>query len=288
MVEIKNLSKEIGSPSKEAFRLSNINMEIPKGFITGLIGENGAGKTSLIRILMNLYHKDSGELRMFGTDYETDEKMIKDEIGYVLNEDIFIEQMLVKDHAKVYGKYYSRFSYEKFVKLAGEYGIDIDKKIKMLSKGERLKLQFVFALSHDPKLLLLDEPTANFDPKFRERFLKELCEFVKDGEHSVLLATHLTSDLDRIADYIVYIEKGQIKFSMDKESLIDKYAMVKGSNVKVKCLKPEKVIYKEENEFGSKALVYRERLGDNLLNLTIENPTIEEIMYGIVKGEKNA
>ncbi len=278
MVEVKNVEKKLGT-----FTLNNVNFDIPKGYICGMIGENGAGKTSIIKILLNLYHPEKGSVKLFGMDYEKDEIRIKDRIGYVLNEDILNGGLTVDEQGEVIGKYYSEYSKDRFKALLDEYGLDHTKKIFRLSKGEKLKLQYVFALSHNPELLILDEPTGNFDPEFRDRFTRSLTEFVSDGEHSVLLATHLTSELDRFGDYIIYVHKGMVKFSSDKEALCDRYAIIKDSHVKLDCLKKEAVIWREDTEFGSKALIYRDRIGQNRIGFKMEIPTIEEIMYGISK-----
>lgn len=278
LVHFNEVKKTLGT-----FSLQDISFALPKGYILGVIGENGAGKTSLLHLLLGLYRKDSGEISVLGMDYDSKEKEIKNEIGFVLVDELFNQEFTLAQNGDVFGKYYERYDKKVFLYYCKEFDLDCKKKLKRLSKGEKLKFQFAFALAHDPKLLVLDEPTANFDPKFQKKFREILTKFVRDGEHSVILATHLTTDLDQIADYILFMEKGRMLFYMDKESLYDKYRMVTGEDYKINLLKGEQIVYKEKGQYSSRALI-RHHKWNNYDALQVRVPTIEEMMYYIVKG----
>lgn len=269
--------------SFNGFSLEDINIALPKGYIHGLIGQNGAGKTTLLHLILGLYEPTKGEVEVLGKGFLSQEKLIKEELGVVLQERLFEDYMTLKENAAYYGKYYANYDENYFLQLIERFELRTEQKYKGLSKGEELKFQFAFALAHKPKLLILDEPTGNFDPDFREEFLTLLKEFVADGEKSVILATHLTEDLDRMADYIIYLEKGKLLFSMDIEELRDTYRMVIGEEYKINLLPKEAVICKEKGAYGTKALVHHRRRYNYDASLTVTPPTIEELMYFITK-----
>lgn len=281
MIQLEGVFKQLGN-----FRLEDIDIELPEGYIMGLIGPNASGKTTLINLLLGLYRPDKGRISIFGKEYEQDERAIHEDIGYVLQEKLFEGHLSLQENADSYGKYYTKYQSKKFIALLQEFGLTPKKKYRELSKGEELKFQFAFALAHDPKLLILDEATGNFDSGFRDKFLQMLKDFIADGRHSVLLATHLTDDLDRIADYITYIEKGKELFSVDIETLHDTYRIVQGETYKLRLLRKEDVIYLEEGKYMSKALIryYPKYPYDSVLTLTV--PTIEELMYFMTKRDK--
>ncbi len=280
LIRVENVSKKLG-----AFKLSGINMELPKGYICGLIGENGAGKTTLINLLLGLYQPDEGNIYINGNDITTEEVLTKNDIGYVLSDELFDAHLSLLGNANAYGKYYKEYNKDTFLNYCKRFNLEPDRKLKHHSKGEKLKFQFAFALAHNPKLLILDEPTANFDPKFREEFIKVLTEFIEDSERSILLATHLTSDLDRIGDYITFIRKGKIVLSTDRETLMNSYRIVSGENYKLNLIDKKKIIYKEANDYSAKALVKHTRHTEYDKEVTVNIPTIEELMYFIAKGD---
>lgn len=280
LIELKGVSKQLGT-----FKLKDISMELPKGYICGLIGPNGAGKTTLLHLILGLYRENAGEIRIDGQSYEEAEREIHDMIGTVLQEELFDGALTLGQNGDEYGSYYQSYRREILEEYLGRFGLDANRTYKKLSKGEKLKFQFAFALSHDAKLLILDEPTGNFDVSFREEFFKVLKEFIADGQRSVVLATHLTEDLDRVADYICYLEKGQIIFTGDIEELHDTYRLVTGEEYKVKLLRREDIIHMENGQYGTKALVkYRPRCVYDSLVVTV--PTIEELMYFMTKRGK--
>ena len=281
VIEVKQLSKKLGS-----FTLGEMSFELPMGYIIGLIGENGAGKTTLLHLLLGLYQPDSGQVNVLGENYADREADIRQEIGWVLQERLFADNDSLLENADVYGAYYENYDRELLMAYLEEFGLSPQKKYRKLSKGEELKFQFAFALSHKPRLLLLDEATGNFDPKFRERFLVYIKEFIKDGDRSVLLATHLTQELEQIADYILYMEKGRLLLNYDIETLRSRYRVVTGEDYKLKLLPKDKVICMEKGKLSTRALIRYRRHFTYDKELTLTVPTIEEIMYFITKRER--
>lgn len=281
LVSFDNVSKRLGT-----FQLEHISMGLPSGYILGLIGPNGAGKTTMLHLVLGLYTPDEGEIRINNQQYETQEKVIREELGVVFVEDLFDMTMTLIENGEAYGRFYKNYDKQLFEQYLERFRLEPARRFGRLSKGEKLKFQFAFALSHDAKLLVLDEPTGNFDPEFRNEFFEILKTFIADGTRSVILATHLTEDLDRIADYILYLDDGKMVFSGDIESLRDSYRMVAGEAYKINLIKEENVIYREETSCGTKALVKHKnhRKYDEALVVTV--PTIEELMYFITKGGK--
>ncbi|MFA9464491.1 MAG: ABC transporter ATP-binding protein [Velocimicrobium sp.] len=267
------------------FSLKDITFDLPTGYIMGLIGPNGSGKTTLLHIIMGLYSIDFGSVNMDGNDIYEKEKIVKNKIGFVLNEELFTGTMTLGENATMYGGYYDTFRMDVFETYCKRFGLDLTCKLKKQSKGEKLKFQFAFALSHNPSLLILDEPTASFDPEFRNEFIRIVTDFVKDGKHSVILATHLTEELDQIADYITFINHGTLVCSMDKETLLDSYRVVSGEDYKLNLLSKKGLVYKEKGTYLSKALVEHGIYASYDKELIVLRPTIEEIMYYTIKGE---
>lgn len=274
MIEVRGLSKKLKN-----FQLDNLSFTIPAGYICGLIGQNGAGKTTLLHLLLGLYQTDEGELLFDGMTYANEEKRIHNKIGTVLTEELFDASLSLVQNGDAYGRYYDAYDKKAMEDYLELFGLEKNRKFGRLSKGEKLKCQFAFALSHDARLLILDEPTGNFDPEFREQFFKILKEFIADGSRSVVLATHLTEDLDCMADYLIYLEKGKQVFAGDIEAFRDSYRIVSGEAYKIKLLHKEKIIHMEENSYGAKALVVHSRLNHYDRELQVVYPSIEEFMY---------
>ncbi len=274
LVQTDHLSKKIGN-----FQLNNISFALPPGYICGLIGQNGAGKTTLLHLLLGLYQADKGSILIDGMDYETNEKQIHDGIGTVFVEDLLNPSMTLMQNADWYGKYYSHYSRECMQDYLSRFHLEKERRYGRLSKGEKLKCQFAFALSHDAKLLILDEPAGNFDLDFREQFFQILKAFIRDGTRSVILATHITQDLDRMADFIISMENGSQIFAGEIEELRQSYRIVSGEAYKIRLIAPERVIHLEENRYGAKALIVHSGFGRYDESLIVSCPTIEELMY---------
>lgn len=277
VVTLQNISKRLGN-----FSLTDISLSLPGGYITGLIGQNGAGKTTLLRILLGLYRPDAGKVRIDGRSYQDQEIWIRERTGAVLLEELFERGLTLRENGAVYGRFFPKYRQERFEDFLVRFALSPKRRCSDLSRGERLKLQLAFALSHDARLLVLDEPTGNFDPEFRRVFFEVLKEFIADGERSVVLATHLTDDLDRIADYIVYLENGTGLFAGDVETMRAQYRIAEGDGYRLRALPGESVIHMQERAHGARALV-RGLAGIPDPELTFRAPTLEELMYFMSK-----
>ncbi len=267
------------------FQLGELSFELPAGYIMGLIGLNGAGKTTLIRILAGMYKADRGNISWMGNDYENNEVIVKEDIGVVFQEDIFEEGLSLLQNGERFGKYFNRYEKSLLQQYLERFELDGQRCYKKLSKGEKLKFALAFALSHKPRLLLLDEPTANFDKEFRREFFTILREFTESGENSVILSTHVMTDIDRIADYILFLRKGRQCLYGDIESIRRRYQMVAGEAYKIRLIK-DRVIYMEEGELGCKALI-RNNGAKVDAALKVWEPSAEELIYFVTKGEGN-
>lgn len=274
MIELNEVSKRIG-----AFELRQCNIKIPGGYICGIAGPNGAGKTTLLHLLLGLYRPDSGTVQIDGRGYDMEEKQIHDRIGTVLVDELFNPALSVWENGRCYGKYFSRYDAAVFRHYLVQFGVDGKKRFEKLSKGEKLKAQFAFALSHTPELLILDEPASNFDPEFREQFFRILQEFISDGRKSVILTTHLTEDLDCYADYLLYLSQGEIVYAGDIEQFREAYRVVSGERYRITGCGKKRIVALEENAYCAKALM-RHRAEDSYDEaLTVSYPTVQEFMY---------
>ena len=277
MIDCNNVSKRFTS-----FSLKNITFNLPAGYICGLIGENGSGKTTLINILSGLYSYD-GEVRISGRDYCNHEYDIKQDIGVVVHGDIFEAKESLISNANYFGRFYKKYSENLLENYLERFNLNDKKKYKELSKGEKLKFALAFALAHEPRILLLDEPGANFDIEFRKEFNSLLREFIVDGTRSVILSTHIISDVETFADYILFLKNGEQVLFGDVETIREKYRMVSGEKYKIKLLK-DRIIYLEEGRISCNALVKHDKQGYDK-ELKVWEPGIDELMYYIGKGK---
>ena len=270
MLKVNSVTKNFA-----AFRLDDISFEIPPGYICGLIGENGSGKTTLIRIICGLYEPTSGSVAIDGDITDEEHVSARQKTGVVLNTDIFDDFLTLEANGRRFGKYYQKYSREKLLEYISEFGLDPKNKYAENSKGEKLKFALAFALSYDPVLLVLDEPAANFDPEFREKFNRILREFTSTGERTVLLSTHIMSDAEQFSDYLLMLRKGKQVLFGDIETVRSRYRMVSGNINVIKNLK-DRVISVEQGELGCRALVRgRENISEFLDQW---EPSVEELM----------
>lgn len=224
MLEIKNLSKKY----KEGFEIKDISFKLDKGYIMGFIGPNGSGKTTTIKLIMNLLKKDSGSIKVFGLDHIQHEKEIKDRIGFVYDESHFYEDMTMRQMRSIVEAFYSKWDSEIFNDYMKKFDLNPDLKIKKLSKGMKMKYSLALALSHNAELIIMDEPTSGLDPIFRREILDILYSIIQDENVSIFFSTHITTDLEKIADYITYINDGSLVFSLSKDEVMEKYHIIKG------------------------------------------------------------
>lgn len=277
-----NLKVEHLNKSFSTFSLKDISFELPEGYICCLIGENGAGKTTLLNILTNLYAYDHGEISYGELEYAHHICEIKEQIGFVLHGDLFDLNRTLVGNGNYYGSFYKKYDPAVLMKYLQRFSLSETKKYRHLSKGEKLKFAFAFALSHDPSLLLLDEPEANFDPDFRKEFHQALRDFTADERHSVIFSTHMTTEVEQLADYILFLKDGKNILFGDIEKVRASYRMAAGEKYKIKLL-GDAVIHMEEGEFGCKAL-FRKNGKKPDFSLKVWEPSIEELMYYIVKS----
>jgi ABC-2 type transport system ATP-binding protein len=284
ILELKNLSKRY-----KGFTLKGVNLVVPRGYIMGLIGPNGAGKTTIIKLIMNLVRRDGGEIEVFGLDNLAHEAAIKSRIGFVYEEPCFHHDVKLKDIRSAVAPFYEKWNEERFTALISEFGLPLNKKFKKLSEGMKSKFAIALALSHDAELIVMDEPTSGLDPIFRRELLERLSDFIQDENKSVLFSTHITSDLEKTADYVTFIHDGEIRFSTRKDDLLERWGIVKGG--------PELLARRDnglflgvcESAYGVEALTTdietaRRELGGDLV---FERATLEEIMVFIGQGERH-
>lgn len=278
LLKISHLDKQIGT-----LHLQDISFTLEPGYIFGLIGRNGSGKTSLIRTLLNLYHKDSGAIVVNGCPMDSMEHEAKDQIGFVLDEFLFEEKLSIAANGKLFGATYTAYDHELFLKFCGRFGLNPKQKTGMLSKGQKARFQLAFALSHQAKLFIMDEPAAGLDPLFRRELTGYMQELVEDGTRSILFSTHLTSDLDQIGDYIALIDEGRLCFCMDMESLQERFVLLKGTEQEISALHSPHILAAVHEPYGSTALA--EYPDDALIaGLNVSRPTLAELLFYLQKG----
>lgn len=280
-LEVKNLTKDYGD-----FVLDKLNFTLPRGVIMGLIGENGAGKSTTINCILNEIQKDDGEILIFGKDHISNEIEIKSKLGVVFDENHFPDIFTPMEIGKYMAGIYSGWEWATYRQFLEKFELPKDKKIKDFSKGMKVKLAFAVALSHKAELLILDEATSGLDPIIRDDVLDMLIDFVQDENHSVLVSSHITSDLEKVADYITFIHKGKLVFSHDKDDLVDNYGIVSCGSVIFDTLdKTDTIAYRKE-AYQYKVLVRnRNKAAKNYPKAIVSPATIEEIMLFYVKGE---
>ena len=278
LLEISHLDKQIGT-----LHLQDISFTLEPGYIFGLIGRNGSGKTSLIRTLLNLYHKDSGTIVVNDYPMDSMEHEAKDQIGFVLDEFIFEEKLSVSANGRYFGSTYSKYDHSLFLQFCERFNLNPKQKTGRLSKGQKTRFQLAFALSHQAKLFIMDEPAAGLDPLFRRELTGYMQELVEDGTRSVLFSTHLTADLDQIGDYIALLDEGRFCFCMDKESLRERFVLLEGTEQQIRSLHSPKILAAVHEQYGSTALAeYPEPSMTE--GLAVSCPTLAELLFYLRKG----
>lgn len=281
-IEVRQMTK-----TYPAFRLDHVDLTVPKGSIVGLIGENGAGKTTLIKGMLGLVHPEEGQVSIFGKDTKTSMKEIKMNIGVVLDGSFFMELLKVKAIDTIMKGIYDQWDSALFYDYLERFRIDPSKKIKELSKGMQKKLEILTALSHHPKLLILDEPTSGLDPIVRNEILDIFQDFILDEECSILLSTHITSDLEHIADYLAFIDNGQMIFFETRNKVLDSYGILKCDRQQFERLEPSDVIRYRRNRYNYEVLVEdRHKIRRTYHDAVLDKITIEDLMLLYIKGEK--
>ncbi len=270
----------------EAFTLSDISFEVPRGTIAGLIGENGAGKSTILKSVLGLIHKDQGEISVFGSPVEELQPKIRENIGVVFDGTNFSEELTPKKLNKVLNGIYGSWDEEYFFALLKKLSLPAEKKIKSFSKGMKAKLSIAVAFAHHPKLLILDEATSGLDPIVRDDILDMFLDFVQDEENSILVSSHITGDLEKVADYIIFIHEGRLIFSKPKDELLENYGIVKCKAAQFDTIDKQDMIAYRKQDYEWQVLVADRNSAKKKYPKAMMIPaTIDEIMLLYVKGE---
>ncbi len=267
-IELKGISK-----GYETFQLKDINLMIPRGCITGLIGANGAGKSTTIKLILDMIKKDSGEIEIFGQCHN--DNTLKERIGVVLDEVHFPEVLNLRDVNRIMKHVYKRWDEKMFFDYAEQFKLHHKKAFKEYSRGMKMKLGLAVALSHGAELLILDEATSGLDPIIREELLDVFMTFVQDERHSILMSSHIISDLEKVCDYIAFMHEGDLIFFEQKDDLIESHRLYKCSEEALKALPPEAIIGYRKHLYGVEVLV---RDHENIQNGVVDRASIEDIM----------
>lgn len=264
------------------FKLDNINIKLPQGCIMGFVGENGAGKSTTIKLILDLINRDRGQITVLGKDNKIDFNSIKENIGVVMDESSFPDNLNAKEINKFMKRIYKTWDEDKFFKLLKQFSIAEDKSIKDYSRGMKMKFSIAVSLSHDSKILIMDEATSGLDPIVREEILDIFLEFIQDESNSIFISSHIISDLEKICDYITFIHKGKIVFSEPKDELLEKYGILKCSEKELEKIDVSAVKGIRKNKFGVEALVFKNKIKGSYV---IDKANIEDIMLFHVKEQ---
>jgi ABC-2 type transport system ATP-binding protein len=283
-LEVRGLGK-----AYPGFLLENVSFAVPRGYVMGLIGPNGAGKTTIIKLVMNLVSRGAGEIEVFGLDNLAHEVEVKARIGFVYDEPCFPHDATPRDLGLALGPFYPGWSETRYRSLLGEFGLPERRQFKKLSHGMQTKLALAVALSHDADLILMDEPTAGLDLAFRHELLGHLSAILQNERKSVLFSTHVTSDLERIADFITFIHQGRLVFTLPKDELRDHWGIVKGNGTLPDRLSGLEVQGVCRGPYGVEALVAdapsaRARLGQDVV---VDRATLDDVMVFMTRGESH-
>ncbi|SEG73101.1 ABC transporter ATP-binding protein [Paenibacillus sp. UNC499MF] len=280
-VEFQHISKTYPN-----FNIQDLSFAVPKGYITGLIGPNGAGKSTLIKILLHLVIPEQGRVFIEGMEMPEREKEIKGMIGFVSDQSHFYEHLTVRQTGRLLASFYPKWDEAQFQTYLEQFELPSGKKISDLSKGMKMKFGLAAALSHGAKLLVMDEPTAGLDPVFRRELLDLLADLMQDEQHTILFSTHITTDLDRVADYIAFMNRGKLVFSESKDNVQERYAIVKGGTELLDADIRRQFVSIRETSVGFQGLVYNRPQAEKLFGgyAVIEPATLEDIMVYTVKG----
>ena len=282
ILEVKNLCKKY-----KGFELQNVNITLPKGMIMGFIGENGAGKTTTIKAILDIIRDYTGEIKLFGLDNKKDDKKIKENIGAVLDDMFFPEILTPNDINTIMKDIYKNWDSKLYFKYLTDFALPSNKAIKTLSKGMRKKLEIATAISHHPQLLILDEPTAGLDPVARNEVIDLFQSFIQNEECSIFLSSHITTDLEHIADYITFINNGNIILSKTREELLEDYGIVKCSKEEFEKIDKKDFIQYKKSKYEYEVLVENRKIFSKKYAInTIDKITLEELMVLMIKGEK--
>ncbi len=274
-LEIKNLTK-----SYPGFTLDNLNLTLSSGCIMGLIGENGAGKSTTIKLILDMIHKDSGSITILGKDNGDNIELTKEDIGVVMDEIGIPECLTVKQVGNVMKHTFQNWDEAEYDRLVQELALPDNKQFKEFSRGMKMKLGIAIALSHHAKLLILDEATSGLDPVVRDEVVEMFSDFTRDERHSILISSHIVSDLEKLCDYIAFLHKGKLLFCEEKDQLLAEYGLIHCTAEELRSLPTEAIKFKEENPYGIEAMVLRSIVP---ANVNVRPISLEELFVFMVK-----
>ncbi|WP_088547822.1 ABC transporter ATP-binding protein [Paenibacillus aquistagni] len=280
ILEVSGLNKSYGD-----FSLDEVTFSLPEGCITGFIGVNGAGKTTTLRSILGLTKKNSGSIKLFGSEMEHHERELKNRIGIVLDDGYFYDELTMAEMKDVIAPAYSAWSEQDYKRYMNRFSLDPKQRINTLSKGMRMKYALALALSHQSELLIMDEPTSGLDPLIRSQLLTILTDYMNEGGKGVFFSTHITSDLDKIADMLIMIDHGKIVFQEEKDNLLDSYRKVKGDTMTLNADTRKLFLNISTTEFGFTGITNQTaKVQKCMPDVVVERLTIEDIMLSHVEG----
>ena len=274
-LEIRNLTK-----SYPGFTLDHLNLTLPCGCILGLIGENGAGKSTTIKLILDMIHKDGGTVTILGRDNGEHIELIKEEIGVVTDEVGIPECLTVPQVGKVMKHTFRNWDEAEYARLIGKLSLPEKKQFKDFSRGMKMKLAIAVAMSHHSRLLILDEATSGLDPVVRDEVVEMFSDFTRDENHSILISSHIVSDLEKLCDYVAFLHQGKLLLCEEKDRLLDEYGLIHCTAEELRNLPADAVRYKKENPYGVEAMVRRDRIPDGV---HVSPISIEELFVFMVK-----
>ncbi len=285
VLEVRGLGKRY-----ETFCLEDVSFCLPRGYVMGLIGPNGAGKTTTLKLILQLLRRDAGELRVFGLDPAVDGAAIRARIGFVHDEPRFYRHLTLAQNAALVARFYATWDAAAFRRLASAFELGLGQTFGSLSRGNRTRFALALALSHRAELVLMDEPTSGLDPVFRRELLDILAGLLQDERTSILFSTHITADLERIADFVTLMQEGRVVLSEEKDALVERWGIVKGGLPLLEGLPPGLLRGVHRSPHGFEALTgdraaARRRFGDAAV---IERPTLDDIVFHTSRGASNA
>lgn len=275
-IEVDNLTKNF-----DEFKLDNVSIKVPKGQIVGLIGENGAGKTTLLKCILNVMHKDAGTIKLFDAEYQD---TFKENIGVVFDNSFMNETFDVRDINLIMQRVYHNWDSALFFRYMKDYKIPLKKEIRKLSSGMKKKIEIATALAHHPKLLILDEPTSGLDPIIRSEVLDMFQNFVTESDHSILLSTHITSDLEHIADRVIFISDGKIIFDEPLKQIKEEYIVLEMTKEEYAKFNKKHIIRYKENRLDYLVLINKKNMQTRYDKYIHNITTLDDIMLLYIRG----
>lgn len=275
-LELRHVSKKF-----YGFALEDLNLTLPSGCIMGLIGENGAGKSTTIKLILDLIRKDGGSITILGRDNEENIRLTKEEVGVVMDEVGLPDCLTTRQVGKVMKHTFRNWDSDEYERLLRKFALPEKKAFKTFSRGMKMKLGIAIALSHGSKLLLLDEATSGLDPVVRDEVVELLADFTRNESHSILISSHIVSDLEKLCDYVAFLHKGKLLLCEEKDRLLAEYGLLHCTQEQLKELDPNAVRHKKETPYGVEAMVLREAVP---ASMHLSPISIEELFVFMVKG----